>query len=102
MRNSRIQVLPIAGAVGAEISGADLSRPLSGDHLAEIRQALGDHGVIFFRDQELSPAQHVAFAENFGPIAINATAAIRAISDQAKSNMEACVSRWRLFRAPVW
>ena len=71
MRNSRIQVLPIAGAVGAEISGADLSRPLPGDQLAEIRQALGDRGVIFFRDQTLSPAQHVAFAENFGPIAVN-------------------------------
>ena len=71
MRNSRIQVLPIAGAVGAEISGADLSRPLPGGQLAEIRQALGDRGVIFFRDQTLSPAQHVAFAKNFGPIAVN-------------------------------
>ena len=71
MRNSRIQVLPIAGAVGAEISGADLSRPFPGGQLAEIRQALGDRGVIFFRDQTLSPAQHVAFAKNFGPIAVN-------------------------------
>ena len=71
MRNSRIEIQPIAGAVGAEISGVDLSQPLSGDQLADIRQAFGDHGVIFFRDQALSPAQHVAFAENFGPIAIN-------------------------------
>ncbi len=71
MRNTRIQVQPIAGAVGAEISGVDLSRPLPQDQLAQIRQAFGDHGVIFFRDQELSPAQHVAFAEHFGPIETN-------------------------------
>lgn len=71
MRNTRLQVQPIAGAVGAEITGVDLSRPLSGDQLSEIREAFGDHGVIFFRDQDLSPAQHVAFAENFGPITIN-------------------------------
>jgi taurine dioxygenase len=39
--------------------------------LAEIRDAFGRYGVVFFRDQELTPEQHVAFAEHFGPININ-------------------------------
>jgi taurine dioxygenase len=71
MRNTSLQVQPLAGAVGAVIAGADLSRPLPDDQLETIRRAFGEHGVIFFRDQDLSPAQHVAFAEYFGPIAIN-------------------------------
>ena len=61
MRNTRLQVQPIAGAVGAEITGVDLSGPLSDDPLFTIREAFGDHGVIFFRHQDLSPTQHVAF-----------------------------------------
>ena len=49
-----------------------MSRPRSGDEvLSEIRDAFGHYGVVFFRDQELTPEQHVAFAERFGPININ-------------------------------
>jgi len=61
-----IGVQPIAGALGAEISGVDLSRPLSDETIGEIRQALLDHLVIFFRDQEITPEQHLAFAKRFG------------------------------------
>ncbi len=64
-------VTPTSPSTGAEIGGVDLSRPLTGADLRAIRQALLDHGVIFFRDQTLTPEQHVAFAENFGPININ-------------------------------
>ena len=45
----------IAGALGAEIAGVDLSRPLSDEVIGEIRQALLDHQVIFFHDQHLNP-----------------------------------------------
>ena len=62
----KIKIEPIAGALGAEISGIDLSRPLDADSVAEMRQALLDHLVIFFRDQELTPDSFLAFAEAFG------------------------------------
>ena len=52
MRNSRIDVRPIAGACGAEIHGAAIGDELDDGVIAEIRQALNQHGVIFFRDQE--------------------------------------------------
>jgi taurine dioxygenase len=71
MRNRSIDVEPIAGAVGAEISGVDLTKPVGQERFGEIRQALLDHGVIFFRNQHLTPEQHIAFAEGFGPINVN-------------------------------
>ena len=61
-----ITVTPIAGALGAEIDGVDLAGPLDAETVAAIRQALLDHLVIFFRDQELSPERYLAFAEAFG------------------------------------
>src|SRR3546814_4987380 len=70
MADSTITVAPIAGAIGAEIAGADLSTALSDDSVAAIRQALLDHLVVFFRDQELTPRQFMAFARCFGePVA---------------------------------
>jgi taurine dioxygenase len=52
--------------IGAEIGGVDLSRELADETVAEIRRAWLDHVVIFFRDQELTSAQYLAFAERFG------------------------------------
>ncbi|WIM11621.1 TauD/TfdA family dioxygenase [Enhydrobacter sp.] len=71
MRNFRLDIRPSSPAVGAEILGVDLSGPLSTEETSEIREALKEYGVIFFRDQELTPEQHIAFAERFGPININ-------------------------------
>src|SRR5262249_49073729 len=71
MRNSRFEVRPTSGALGAELLGIDLSESLDAEGAAEIRQALNEHGVVFFRDQNLSPEQHVAFAERMGTININ-------------------------------
>lgn len=61
-----MQVEPIAGALGAEISGIDLSRDLSNSDAAAIRGAFLDHKVIFFRDQTLQPKDQVRFAGLFG------------------------------------
>ena len=58
----------IAGSLGAEVTGVDLAPEVAPDVLAEIRQALLDHQVIFFRDQALSPAQLLAFARRWGDI----------------------------------
>jgi taurine dioxygenase len=71
MRNSRIEARPTSGAVGAEILGIDLSRDLEDSDVEELRAAFNEYGVIFFREQNLSPEQHIAFAERFGQININ-------------------------------
>jgi taurine dioxygenase len=65
-RYERIQALPIAGALGAEIAGVDLSSPLSDAVIGEIRHAWLDHLVIFFRGQKLTPRQQLEFAQHFG------------------------------------
>lgn len=69
--NSHISIKPYSPAVGALVSGVDLSKPLSDEQFARIRQAFLDHGVVFFRDQHLSPEQHLAFARRWAPIDIN-------------------------------
>jgi len=70
LRNS-IQVEPAGSAVGAEISGIDLSAPLGEAEVGLIRETLFDRGVVFFHGQSLTPEQHIAFAERFAPININ-------------------------------
>lgn len=58
----------IAGALGAELYGVNLCEDLSSETYSEIRRLLVKHQVIFFRDQDISRAQHKALAESFGPI----------------------------------
>jgi taurine dioxygenase len=60
------EVRPIAGALGAELHGVNLADDLSGTTIGAIRQALLDHLVIFFRDQELSPERFLSLARRFG------------------------------------
>lgn len=66
-----LRIRRVAGALGGEISGVDLSRPLPDATIAAIRQALVEHQVIFFQDQELTPAQQVAFGARFGPLNVH-------------------------------
>jgi taurine dioxygenase len=68
MLKNAIDIRPIAGALGAEIHGVDVSQPLDDGIVGQIRQALLDHLVIFFRDQSLSPSGLVAFARRFGAL----------------------------------
>lgn len=56
----------IAGALGAELSGIDLTRKLDASQAAEVRQALLGHQVIFLRDQNLTPQQFLDFARAMG------------------------------------
>ena len=71
MDYSRIEVRPVAGALGAEIAGVDLTRPLDDHAFAEVHRALLDHLVIFFRDQTLTPEQHKDFARRFGALDVH-------------------------------
>ena len=66
MTNRRIQVEPISGALGAEIGGVDLAKPLEDELFREIHAAFLDHHVVFFRDQDLPPQAQLAFARRFG------------------------------------
>jgi taurine dioxygenase len=68
MRNARLKIEPLAPACGAEIYGVDLSESLDEAIIAEIREALLAHHVVFFRDQDLNPGQHKAFAARFGEL----------------------------------
>ena len=56
----------LAPALGAEIGGADLAQDLDDDTTAEIRRALLQYRVVFLRDQDITPEQHLAFARRFG------------------------------------
>jgi taurine dioxygenase len=65
-----IQVRKMSGACGAEVLGVDLTK-LSNSDMETVRQAYADHGVIFFRDQSLTPEDHIAFARRWGDIVVN-------------------------------
>lgn len=65
---STVTVRPVAGHVGAELSGVDIAQPLTADTVREIRDALHRHKVIFFRDQRLDHATQIAFGRNFGEL----------------------------------
>lgn len=71
MSYKTIDVKPVAGALGAEIEGADLSADLDNETFDDIHQAFLDHQVIFFRDQHLTPEIHKAFGRRFGTLNIH-------------------------------
>jgi taurine dioxygenase len=71
MSHRAFKVRRIAGALGAELAGVDLSEPLDDAVIADIRRALLDHQVIFFRDQRLTPEQHLAFGRRFGSLNVH-------------------------------
>jgi len=63
-----LTISPLTTAIGAEISGVDLSGTLVAATFDHIYQALIDHLVVFFRDQDITPQQHMAFAQSFGEL----------------------------------
>jgi taurine dioxygenase len=67
----RLEIVPTGAALGAEIRGVDLAQPLGDNVFAEIEHAYNAHGVVFFRDQRITPAQQVAFTRRFGEIEFN-------------------------------
>ena len=75
MSYQKIEVTPLAGALGAEISGVDLSQTLDNQTFSEVRQAFDENVVIFFRDQEMTPEQHLAFSARFGAFDVHPFAA---------------------------
>ncbi|HRI63644.1 MAG TPA: TauD/TfdA family dioxygenase [Polyangium sp.] len=68
---SKLHVNRIATHIGAEISGADLSSPISAETVEVFENLLLEHLVLFFRDQNLDVAQVKAFAKHFGDLHIH-------------------------------
>ncbi len=68
---SNILIKPTSGSMGVEIHNVDLSKELSDSLFSEIRETFIAHGLIFFRDQELTPDDHLRFAKRWGEININ-------------------------------
>jgi taurine dioxygenase len=93
-----ISVDKLTPILGAEIAGVDLSKPLSNRQMAEIHRALVENSVIFFRDQDLTPEQHLAFGRAFGDLHVHPAAPhapghpelmiIRADKDSPRANGE--------------
>ena len=63
-----LEIHPIAGSLGAELRGPDLSQPLDDAATGAVLDALYEHKVIFFRGQELTPEQQIAFSARLGPV----------------------------------
>ncbi|WP_226016954.1 TauD/TfdA family dioxygenase [Novosphingobium sp. FKTRR1] len=61
-------ITPLQPTIGAEVSGVDLSQPITDAQRVAIRAAVVKYKVIFFRDQPLTTEQHAAFAGQFGPL----------------------------------
>ena len=65
-----LEVVPLAGHIGAEIRGVDTAAPLDAPTLAAVRRLLLAHKVVFLRDQRLTYSKQVAFAQRLGPLTL--------------------------------
>ena len=84
--------------IGAEIAGVNLAGSISNRQMDEIHRALAENSVIFFRDQHLTPEQHLAFGRNFGDLHVHPAAPhapghdalmiVHADKDSARANGE--------------
>ncbi|WP_413195639.1 TauD/TfdA dioxygenase family protein [Pararobbsia alpina] len=66
-----IEIRAFDAPLGAEVIGLDLGVPLSDEAFARIHRAHLDHHVLVFRDQRITPEQHIAFSRRFGPLQIH-------------------------------
>ena len=71
MQNTQLLVQPSGGGVGAFVQGINLATDLSAERVHQLRTALGEYGVLFFRQQALTPDEHITVAERFGEINVN-------------------------------
>ena len=63
-----IEVRPYSSAIGAEILGIDLAQPLDNESWSIVSQAWDKYMVLFFRDQKITPQQHIDFSRRFGTL----------------------------------
>lgn len=63
-----VEMRPASKALGIEVTNLDLSKPVDSDTVTRLRNALADNCLLLFRDQKLTPEQHIAFSRNFGEL----------------------------------
>jgi taurine dioxygenase len=76
----QIQIVPTGPAVGAQIRGVDLSRPLDEATFGEVEAAFDAHGVIVIRGQTITPATQIAFGRRFGEVMPNFNAEVHGVA----------------------
>ncbi|MGN8081830.1 MULTISPECIES: TauD/TfdA dioxygenase family protein [Variovorax] len=69
--SQHFEVRPFPAPVGAEILGLDISKPISTEDFARIHKAHLDHHVLVFRNQQITPQEHIDFSRRFGPLEIH-------------------------------
>ena len=67
-RKSKLDTRPASHVLGAEILGIDLREKQSAETIAALRDTLAKHSLLLFRDQDITPEQHVAFSRRFGKL----------------------------------
>ena len=63
-----MRIRPLSNSLGAELLDLDLAHPLAVEEVMALRQAWLDHLVLLVRDQDLTPAQHIAFSAQLGEV----------------------------------
>lgn len=96
MSSDSINVRPLGDHIGAQIEGIDISRTLSPADFNKIHDALTAYQVIFFRDQELTDGELIAFGRRFGPLYIHPYA------PKDPDHPEVVILKSMLARADVW
>jgi taurine dioxygenase len=71
VRSHEPEIIPLDAVIGAEVRGVDLSEPLDDAVFAKVEAAYDRHTVLVFRNQKLTPEQHIAFGRCFGPLEIH-------------------------------
>ncbi len=66
-----ISIEPLNPVIGAEIKGLDLRQTLSDEDIRIVQDALNEHQVMFFRDQDITSEQHLAFGRRFGELHVH-------------------------------
>jgi taurine dioxygenase len=66
-----VELNSLSDAIGVEVHGVDLSREVSDEDFADILSAWNTHSLLLFRDQKLTPGQHVAFSARFGELVVH-------------------------------
>ncbi|KAB7739016.1 TauD/TfdA family dioxygenase [Parvibaculum sedimenti] len=83
-----IEILPTGAALGAEVRGFDISKPLSGGDATALKEAWADHIVLLFRGQNLTDDDLIRFSRHFGPLDIAPASATDYAGAQEKSRPE--------------
>ncbi len=71
INNQPFKVQPFTAPLGAEIIDIDLAKPLNNADFSRVKRTFLDHSVVVFRNQRISPEQHVAFSRRFGKLQIH-------------------------------